>query len=60
LLLELPQLDWWAIAPILLLLQLAQLTLGGVYTMGYLGEAPLELPLPTDLGIILFLFFSST
>jgi hypothetical protein len=32
---------------------------GGVYTMRYFGGAPLELPLPADLGIILFLFFSS-
>jgi hypothetical protein len=27
--------------------------------MRYLGGAPLELPLPVDPGIILFLFFSS-
>jgi ABC-type molybdate transport system permease subunit len=27
--------------------------------MQYLGGAPLELPLPVDPGIILFLFFSS-
>jgi hypothetical protein len=27
--------------------------------MRYFGGAPLELPLPVDLGIILFLFFSS-
>jgi hypothetical protein len=27
--------------------------------MRYLGGAPLELPLPADPGIILFLFFSS-
>jgi hypothetical protein len=27
--------------------------------MRYLGRAPLELPLPADLGIILSLFFSS-
>jgi hypothetical protein len=29
------------------------------YTMWYLGGAPLELPLPADLCIILFLFFTS-
>jgi hypothetical protein len=28
--------------------------------MQYLGEAPLELPLSADPGIIFFLFFSST
>jgi hypothetical protein len=44
--------------PILLLLWSTQLTPGGVYTMRYLGGAPLELPLPMDPGIILFLFFS--
>jgi hypothetical protein len=27
--------------------------------MRYIGGAPLELPLPADVGIILFLFFSS-
>jgi hypothetical protein len=27
--------------------------------MQYLGGAPLELPLPVDVGIIFFLFFSS-
>jgi hypothetical protein len=59
LLLELPQLELWAIAPILLLLWSMQLTPGGVYTMQYLGGAPLELPLPVDPSIILFLFFSS-
>jgi hypothetical protein len=32
---------------------------GGVYTMQYIGGAPLEPPLVEDLGIILFLFFSS-
>jgi hypothetical protein len=31
----------------------------GVYTMRYFGGALLELPLPTDPGIIFFLFFSS-
>jgi hypothetical protein len=60
LLLKLPHLEWWAIAPILLLLWPTQLTLGGVYTMWHLGGAPLELPLSADPGIIFFLFFSST
>jgi hypothetical protein len=59
LLLELPRLELWAIAPILLLLWLTQLTPRWVYTMRYLEGAPLELPLPVDPGIILFLFFSS-
>jgi hypothetical protein len=59
LLLELSRVELWAIALILLLLWSTQLTPGGVYTMRYLGGAPLELPLPTDPGIILFLFFSS-
>jgi hypothetical protein len=44
-------------APILLLFWSTQLTPGGVYTMRYFGGAPLELPLPVDPGIILFLFF---
>jgi hypothetical protein len=57
--LELPWLEFWAMAPILLLLWLTQLTPGGVYTMQYLGGAPLELPLPVDPGIIVFLLFSS-
>jgi hypothetical protein len=60
LLLKLSRLKLWVIAPILLLLWLMQLNPGGVYTMWYLGGAPLELPLPADLGIIFFLFFSST
>jgi hypothetical protein len=58
LLMELPREKLWAIAPILLLLWSTQLTPGGVYNMRYLGEAPIELPLPADLSIILFLFFS--
>jgi hypothetical protein len=58
LLLWLLLLELSAIAQILLLLWSTQLTPGGVYTMRYLGGAPLELPLPADLGIILFLFFS--
>jgi hypothetical protein len=57
-LLELPWLELWAIAPIMLLLWSTQLTPGGVYTMWYLRGAPLELSLPADPGIILFLFFS--
>jgi hypothetical protein len=59
LLLELPRLELWTMAPILLPLWLTQLTPGGVYTMRYLGGAPLELPLPADLESILFLLFSS-
>jgi hypothetical protein len=59
LLLKLPRLELWVIAPILLLLWSTQLTPGGIYTMRYLGGAPLELPLAVDPGIILFLFFSS-
>jgi hypothetical protein len=59
LLLELIRLDLWVMAPILLLLWSTQLTPGGVYIMRYFGGAPLELPLPADPGIILFLFFSS-
>jgi hypothetical protein len=39
LLLELPQLDWWAIAPILLLLQLAQLTPRWGIHHGVLGRS---------------------
>jgi hypothetical protein len=57
LLLWLLLLELSAIAQILLLLWSTQLTPGGVYTMRYLGGAQLELPLPVDLGIILFLFF---
>jgi hypothetical protein len=60
LLLELPWMEMWSTTPILLLLWLMQLTLGGVYTMRYLGGAPLELPLPADPGIIFFHFFLST
>jgi hypothetical protein len=59
LLLKLPQLELWTIAPVLLLLRSAQLTPGGVDTIRYLGRALLELPLPVDPGIIFFLFFSS-
>jgi hypothetical protein len=58
-LLEVLQVELWVITSILLLLWSTQLTSGGVYTMRYLGGALLELPLPADLGIILFLFFSS-
>jgi hypothetical protein len=56
LLLELPWLELWAIAPILILLWSTQLTPGGVYTMWYLGGALLELPLLVDPCIILSLF----
>jgi hypothetical protein len=49
--LELPWLEFWAMAPILLLLWSTQLTPGGVYTMQYLGGAPLELPLSMDPGL---------
>jgi hypothetical protein len=59
LLLEVPLLELWAIDRILLLLQSTQLTPGGVYTIQYFGGAPLEPQLADDLGIILFLFFSS-
>jgi hypothetical protein len=57
--LELSLLVLLVLAPILLLLRSAQWTPGGVYTMWYLGGAPLEPPLAEDPGIILFLFFSS-
>jgi hypothetical protein len=60
LLLELLRLEFWAMAPILLLLWSTQLTPGGIYTIRYFGGALLELPLPADPGINLFLFFSST
>jgi hypothetical protein len=60
LLLELSRLKLWVIDPILLLLWSTQLTPGGVYTMWYFGGAPLELSLPADPSIILFLFFSSS
>jgi hypothetical protein len=59
LLLELLRLELWAMTPILLLVWSTQLTPGGIYTMWYFGGAPLELLLPADPGIILFLFFSS-
>jgi hypothetical protein len=60
LLLELSWLELWVMAPILLRLWSTQLTpRWGIYTMQYLGGAPLELPLPADPGIIIFLFFSS-
>jgi hypothetical protein len=39
-LLELPWLELWAIAPVLLWLWSVQLTLAGVCTMRYLGGAP--------------------
>jgi hypothetical protein len=56
LMLELPQMELLAMAPILLLMWSTQLTPGGVYTMQYFGGAPLELPLLENPGIILFLF----
>jgi hypothetical protein len=59
LLLELSRLELWAIALVLLLLRLAQLTPKWGIHLRYLGGALLELPLPADPGIILFLFFSS-
>jgi hypothetical protein len=59
LLLELLRLELWVMAPILLLMWSTQLTPRWVYTMQYFGGAPLELPLPEDPGVILFLFFSS-
>jgi hypothetical protein len=60
LLLELSRFELWVMAPILLWLWSTQLTpRWGIYTMKYLGGAPLELPLPADPGIIIFLFFSS-
>jgi hypothetical protein len=55
--LKLPWLELRAIAPILLLLWLMQLT--PRYTMWYFGGAPLELPLPVDPSIFFFFFFSS-
>jgi hypothetical protein len=57
LLLELLRLEFWAMAPILLLLWSTQLTPGGIYTMWYFGGALLELPLPVNPDIILFLLF---
>jgi hypothetical protein len=59
LLLELLWLELWVMAPILLLMWLTQLTPVEVYTMRYFRGAPQELSLQVDLGIILFLFFSS-
>jgi hypothetical protein len=59
LLLESPLLELRTIAPILLLLWLAQLTPVGVYSMRYLGGALLETPLANDPSIILSIFFSS-
>jgi hypothetical protein len=58
--LELPRLILWVIALILLLLWSTQLTpKWGIHHAVY-RRAPLELPLLADVGIIFFLFFSST
>jgi hypothetical protein len=59
LLLELLRLELWVLTPILLQLWSTQLTPGGAYTIQYFGATLLELPLPADPDIILFLFFSS-
>jgi hypothetical protein len=57
LLLELPQLELWVTAPILLLLWSTQLTpRWGAHAV--LGRSTARTPLPTDLGIIFFLVSS--
>jgi hypothetical protein len=56
LLLELPLLELWAIAPILLLLWSTQVTPRWGIHHGYLEGPPLELSLLANLGIILPLF----
>jgi hypothetical protein len=56
LLLELPRLELWAIAPILLLLWSTQLTSRWGIHHAVLERSTLELPLPADPDIILFLF----
>jgi hypothetical protein len=60
LLLKLPRLELWVIAPILLLLWPTQLTPRWGIHHAVLGRSTAELPLLADLGIIFFLFFSST
>jgi hypothetical protein len=59
LLLKLPWLELWVIAQFCYYCGRCSGPPGGVYTMRYLGGAPLEPPLAEDARIILFLFFSS-